>query len=103
MKLKLISSIVLFAAVPLVGCSSKPISVEYDPSQTSRADWFPIPADAPAAVEYTEFTVPQNEPFVGEAKEVRERTALIVVELKDSLGNTSLRFNRTPAVYLGAA
>ncbi|TCS40796.1 hypothetical protein [Reinekea marinisedimentorum] len=97
MNLKLVTSVVLCAALPLFGCSSKPISVEYDPTQTSTTDWYPIPADAPSTVEYTEFTVPQNEAFVGEANEVRERSALIVAELKDSLGNSSLRFNRTPS------
>jgi hypothetical protein len=90
--------VILVSVISFAGCSSKLISVEYDPSQTTSTDWYPIPDDAPREVAYTEFSVPQNDPFVAEPELVDESSALIVVELKDSLGNSSLRFNRTPAL-----
>ncbi len=95
-KLLLASTVVVLV---MTACGSNPIVATYTQPNDEQAaqDWFPIPKDAPAVVEFVEVVVPQNDPYTAPPKEVSEASELVVVQVKDSIGNMSLRFNRTPS------
>lgn len=78
----------------LLGCSSKPVLVEYQQPENGSGDWFPIPADAPSVVEVQQLTVPQIQAFIQPANQNSLNATLRVTELVDSLGNPSLKINR---------
>jgi uncharacterized lipoprotein len=82
--------------VSLLGCSSKPVFVEYKAPQNSESDWFSIPAEAPSEVEVTSPTVPRVTIAIEESQVSNESQPLSIVQLTDSLGNVSLEINRQP-------
>jgi uncharacterized lipoprotein len=80
----------------LLGCSSKPVFVEYNAPSNSANDWFSIPADAPSQVEISSPSVPRVTVKVDESRASSESQPLSIVQLTDSLGNVSLEINRQP-------
>ncbi len=88
----------LLVALVLSGCASKSVFVTYNAPQEAAADWFPIPSDAPGSVEVAEIDVPRLESVITENVANAPVTALTVIEMENSLGYSSLRLNRTPAL-----
>lgn len=84
-----VSSIVL-----VMGCANKPVVVDYSAPVSAESDWYVIPADAPQQVEMTKTSIPRLSIDLPTERDSENLNALIIVELKDSVGNSSLRFNR---------
>jgi len=82
----------------LIGCSSKPVIVEYSAPKPTLSDWFPIPADAPAIVQLTDGVVPKLNSQIEQPDITSVSSALEITQTTDSLGNISLQFNRQPGV-----
>jgi hypothetical protein len=86
----------LIGVLLVTACSSNPVFVEFDTSQSTSSDWYPIPSDAPTRVEVTNAEVPRVEAPVIEAQRTEDSSVLRVTRLEDSFGNISLKLNRQP-------
>ena len=87
--------VTVFTVLAVVGCSSKPVMVDYTNEDGSANDWYVIPGDAPATVALKEPEVPKATVEV-EQWEVKTASEPLAIErLKDSIGNISLRLNRS--------
>lgn len=83
-------------ALFITACSSNPVFVEFDTSQSTDSDWYPIPSDAPVRVEVTNAVVPRVQAQLADAQQDEDDSALRITQLQDSFGNVSLKMNRQP-------
>lgn len=85
----------VLAVLVLFGCSSKQVMVTYTPDAQSSTDWFVIPDDAPSSVALKEPKVPRANIEVEQWQNRSASEPLTVERLTDSIGNVSLRLNRS--------
>ncbi|MEJ2043864.1 MAG: hypothetical protein P8X74_09830 [Reinekea sp.] len=83
------------AVVVLLGCSSKQVMVAYNADPQGSTDWFVIPDDAPSTVALQEPEVPRANIEVEQWQNRSASEPLSVERLTDSIGNVSLRLNRS--------
>jgi len=78
----------------LVACGGNTQVIYYQAPDNAVGDWFPIPVDAPESALLEAPVIPRLvSPVSIDPPSEQDRT-LLVAKMTDSLGNSSLRFNR---------
>ena len=81
----------------LVACGGNTQLIHYNAPDDAVSDWFPIPADAPESAILASPVVPRLVSSVSLDAPSDQEGRLFVAKMTDSLGNSSLRFNREPS------
>ena len=88
------STPLLLVWLSLAGCGGNTQIIQYQAPQESAGDWYPIPADAPSFAVLAAPVIPRLVQPIAASEPRAQAGALLVSKLTDSLGNSSLRFNR---------
>jgi hypothetical protein len=88
------STLLLLVWLSLAGCVGNTQIIQYQAPDTSTGDWYPIPADAPDSAILEAPVIPRLVAPTALNEPVAEAGSLLVSKMTDSLGNSSLRFNR---------
>ncbi|MDO7673560.1 MAG: hypothetical protein MUQ43_03930 [Reinekea forsetii] len=88
------STLLLLVWLSLVGCGGNTQIIQYQAPAESAGDWYPIPADAPDFAVLAAPVIPRLVAPTAVNEPAALAGSLLVSKMTDSLGNSSLRFNR---------
>ncbi len=82
-------------SLAVMGCASKTVLVDYKHDEAGQNDWYTIPSDAPSSVALNSPVVPKPAVEVEDWQETSSSEPLAIEKLTDSIGNVTLRLNRS--------
>ncbi|MFT4674693.1 MAG: hypothetical protein ACI9K8_000419 [Reinekea sp.] len=88
------STLLLLLWLSLAGCGGNTQIIQYQAPDKTAGDWYPIPTDAPDFAVLQAPVIPRLVAPMGLNEPAAQEGSLLVSKMTDSLGNSSLRFNR---------